>query len=310
MADKNLVLTLAKVIVATAWVDGEISPAEIASLKDLIFRLAQVNVDNGRPITTEEWARLEMYIESPVGDAERARLVQELQAILASPADKALAITALEELIRADGQVTDSEQTVTAEIKEAINNVQTGGLGRLPSMVRQAIQRRSAAVAQAPNREEDFAEYVKNKIFYLVRQRMQQEEQVLDIPDDTLRKLSLAGGLMARVARADQQVAMAESNIVIGALQANWHIDLVAATLVAEVALSDVCKDLDYYRMARDFFNITTDEERRHFLHALFAVAAAHEGVSADESENIRRMARSLHIRQSTFMHAKAQFAE
>ena len=48
MVDSNLILTLSKVIISTAWADGEVSHEEINSLKDLLFRLPN--------ITGREWA--------------------------------------------------------------------------------------------------------------------------------------------------------------------------------------------------------------------------------------------------------------
>lgn len=308
MADKNLILTLAKVIVAVAWVDGEISPEEINSLKDLIFRLANVGVEQGNPINSDEWARLEMYIESPVGAAERARLVDTLQASLQSETDKEMAIIALENLIQADGVVTEAETDVTASIKQAIESVKLGGVGRLRKLVGQAINHRTNTLIEAPNREDYFEDYVKNKIYYAVNQRLQASGQTLDLSAATLQKLSLAGGLMAKIAITDRRITMEESQIIINALQANWGVDANSATLVAEVAMSEISKDLDYYRITREFFNCTTAEERKQFLYVLFAVAAADGRITSAESEGIRRMARSLQLRQSTFIHAKSQF--
>jgi len=37
VADSNLILNLAKVVIAAAWVDGEIDHEEINNLKDLLF---------------------------------------------------------------------------------------------------------------------------------------------------------------------------------------------------------------------------------------------------------------------------------
>jgi len=67
MSDKNLILTLAKVIIAAAWADGEMTLEEINSLKELLFRLPRAG---GVQITGREWAMLEMYIESPPADAK------------------------------------------------------------------------------------------------------------------------------------------------------------------------------------------------------------------------------------------------
>ncbi|MCA9961211.1 MAG: TerB family tellurite resistance protein [Anaerolineales bacterium] len=308
MADKNLILTLAKVIVAVAWVDGEISTEEMSSLKDLIFRLANIGVEHGNPINGEEWARLEMYIEAPVGVAERTRLVEQLQASLQSEADRALAIVALENLVQADGVVTDAETDATTDIKQALESVKLGGLTRLRQLVGHAVHHRTAAVAQAPNREDFFEDYVKNKVYYAVRQHLQETGQQVSLSEADLRKLSLAGGLMARVAHTDQQVTPAEMQIMINALQANWGIDALSAELVAEVAAAEISRDLDYYRMTREFFNYTTEPERQQFLTVLFAVAAADGQVDAAEREGIRRIARSLQLRQSAFIHAQSQF--
>ena len=71
MKKQHLILTLAKVLLAAAWADGEMSHEEINSMKDLLFRLPQ--------LSARQWASLQMYMEAPVGDAERARLVDELR---------------------------------------------------------------------------------------------------------------------------------------------------------------------------------------------------------------------------------------
>ena len=169
MSDKNLILTLAKVIIAAAWADGEMTLEEINSLKELLFRLPRAG---GVQITGREWARLEMYIESPVGAAERARLVELLQAALRTPKDRALALSALEDLIQANGVVTDEEQAVVEEIKAAIEAVDLGMIGQLGRLIRGTAQRRSQAVADAPNREEYFEDFIKNKVYYAVQQRL------------------------------------------------------------------------------------------------------------------------------------------
>jgi len=301
-SDKNLILTLAKVIIAAAWADGEMTIEEINSLKDLLFRLPHAG---GTQLTGREWAMLEMYIESPVGAAERARLVELLQAALRTPKGGALALSALEDLIQADGVVTDEERAVAEEIKTAIEAVDLGIIGQLGHLIRGTVQRRSQAVANAPNREEYFEDFIKNKVYYAVRQRLNLGEVELDIPEADLRKLSLAGGLMARIAHVDREVTEDEFDTMVNALQAGWDITREAATFVAEVAVSKVSADLDYFRLTRQFSTSTTEDERVHFLDVLFAVADADGHVSHDEIEEIRRIARSLNLTHKQFIGAK-----
>jgi uncharacterized tellurite resistance protein B-like protein len=309
MSDKNLILTLAKVIIAAAWADGEMTLEEINSLKDLLFRLPRAGLDWGTQLTGREWAMLEMYIESPVGAAERARLVELLQAALRTPKDRAMALSALEDLIQADGVVTDEEQAVVEEIKSAIEAVDVGVIGQLGHLIRGTVQRRSQMVASAPNREEYFEDFIKNKIYYSVRQRLNLGEADLDIPEADLRKLSLAGGLMARVAHVDREVTEDEFSMMVNALQVGWDITRETAAFVAEIAVSKVSAELDYFRLTREFSTSTTEDERVRFLDVLFAVADADGHVSHEEIEEIRRIAKSLNLTHKQFIGAKLKIS-
>jgi hypothetical protein len=56
------------------------------------------------------------------------------------------------------------------------------------------------------NREDAFEDFVKNRVYYLVRERLRLSTAELVIADADVRKLSLAGGLMARVANIEGTV--------------------------------------------------------------------------------------------------------
>ena len=187
MSNPNLLMTLGKVIIAAAWADGEISNDEVNSLKDLLFHLPNM--------TAKHWAELDMYIEAPVDDAERQRLVAELQTVIRSESDRQMAVEALEEMVSADGVITDEEKAVVGEIKTAIQNADTGVVSVFSRLLRGPVQRRSEAVRRAPNREQYFDDYLNNKVYYGVRRRLDIDGDVsFDLPEATLRKLSMAGG--------------------------------------------------------------------------------------------------------------------
>jgi hypothetical protein len=111
---------------------------EINSLKDLLFRLPE--------LTGREWAMLEIYIEAPVGEAERQRLVEQLLDQLRTSSDKALAMRALDELANADGMVTEQERTVVEVIRSEIEQVGVGIFGQIGKMVSGSIARRQQAL--------------------------------------------------------------------------------------------------------------------------------------------------------------------
>ena len=309
MSNKDLIMTLGKVIIAAAWADGKITIEEVNCLKDLLFQMPHIGSNEEMQMTAQEWARLEIYIDAPVDEAERARLIEDLRLTLHKPDDKALVLSTLDAMIRADGVVTDEELAVVEQIKQALEHVDLSLIGQLGRLIKGPIQRRSEAVAQAPNREAHFEDYIKNKIYYKVRQRLNLDEARFNVSETDLRKLSLAGGLMAQVAHVDQIVTEDEFTAMVQALQVGWDIPQEKATLVAEIAVSEAGPELDYYRLIREFFSSTTPNERTDFLDTLFAVAAADGQISAQESREIRYITRDLGLSQAQFVEAKTKAA-
>lgn len=297
MAKQNLILTLAKVIIAAAWADGAVTHDEVNCLKDLLFRIPELNA--------RDWASLEIYIDSPINPEERERLLDDLQLALSSRSDKELALSALDDLIHADGEVTAEEQAVAEIIKSAIENASTGLVGGIGKLIQGPIQRRTEAVEAASNREAFLEDFIKNRIFYGVRRHLGESELELDLSEKDLWKLCLSGGLMARVAHVDREVKEGEFDAMVSALMEKWQLPKEAAAIVAEVAISAVAADMDYYRMAREFFNCTVESERAQFLNVLFAVAEGDGMVSHEEIEQIRSIARHLKLTHQQFIDAK-----
>ena len=297
MSNESVLLSLAKVMVAAAWADGEITNDEINCLKDMLFHL--------KGMTAQDWAEIDIYIESPVEEAERQRLVAELEARLASDADKTQALQALDQMVQVAGPADVAELAVIEEIKTSIQNAHIGGTGRWSLFTRGRVKSRAQAVQAAPNREQYLDDFVKNKIYYDVSRRLAQENIPAEISEDALRKLSLAGGLMARVAYADQQVSEAENQVIVQAVQKNWGISQVEAAVVVEMAASEVSKGMDYYRLTRQFFEVTSEDERLRFLDTLFAVAAGDGQASFEEIEEIRTISSGFLLSHQQFIAAK-----
>lgn len=307
MNDRDVLLKLARVIIAIAWADDEITNEEINCLKDLLFSMRQSGFDEVMQFNAEEWARLDMYIETPVDAAERERLVVDLQNTLSSPQQKQIALLALQNMVDADGFISESEREVVDEIREAIESVQVGMLGGLQRLVGGAMQRRAAAVADAPNREAYFDDFIKNKVFYSVSEKLRADGRELDISESDLRKLSLVGGLMAKIAQMDREVTEAEFNRMVEVITNNWNLGIEEATFVAEIAVSAVDVTYDIFRMMRELTTSTSEGERRRILVVLFAVGAADGDLSYEEIEEIRLIARGLNLTHKDFIDAKLE---
>lgn len=299
--NRNNLLTLAKVLIAAAWADGEVTVEEQNCLKDIIFHLT----DTGTPLSGQEWELLEMYMDSPIGADERARLLADLQDAVRSPDEKRFVLNALEQMALADGATPEEEQRVIHEMEQAVQESETGLMDGINRLLGGALQRRSAAVQNMPNRDDYFEDFLKNKVYYEVSRQLREKGKSLDLPDEELRKLGLAGGLMARIAKVDQTVTAEELQAMADMLAEQWDLPPEAAEYVAKVANSSLDVNYDYYRMTREFATSTTLDERRAFLVALFVVAGADRDVSFEETEEIRLVSRGINVSHQDFIEAK-----
>ncbi len=297
MASARIIMPLAKVIIAAAWADGDVAPEEINSMKDLFFG----HLD----LSGQDWSRLDMYVEAPVEQVERERLVHELNEQLRSRADQEAAIEALNSLVAADGQETDAERAIVDEIIAAIEAENVGIFKQIRSLFQAPVQRRSQALQHAPNREDHFEDFIRNRVYYGVRRRLDLGESTLEIGEEELRKLCLAGGLMARIAHADRQVSDKEIAAMVAVLISDWDLQRNTAEFVAEVAISEIGPTMEYYRMARQFFAVTTETERKKFIQVLFGIALADGEISNLEHEEIRSMNNVLKLTHQDFIAAK-----
>ena len=241
MAKHPLVMALAKVIIAAAWADGELSLDEINDLKRLLAELGQTGGQFA--LTADEWAELEMYLSSPVEAAERTRLVDDLRDLIATSEERQMVLHAIQRLVAADRVVTPVEREVVQAIQQALERDSQSVLHQLGRAFRVALGIR----APGPNREELLPEFLRNRIYYTLHMRLGQDIDALGIDRDELHVLTLAGGLLALIARVDDQVTPAEHDRIVTILKEWWHLDHTRATLVAEIALTKSASNLDFF---------------------------------------------------------------
>lgn len=295
-------MTLAKVIIAAAWADGELANDEVNSLKNLLAELGQTVGSGEMALTMQDWAELDIYLYSPVGADERRRLVEELAAAMRGPRDKALALTALDQLLGADRVTTEAERAVAAEIRSALERADAGPLAAFGGLLRRGFGVRAAG----PNREQYLDEFLTNRVYYAVRVRLgKSPEEGLGIPADEARKLALAGGILATIARVEAGVDEHERARIIAALERGWGLSHDRAELVTEAAIAESEANLDPYTLTYAFAQSATVDERISFLDALFAVAAADGAISSEESAAISRITSSIRLEQRHFVEAK-----
>lgn len=297
MVETDLILTLAKTLIAVSWADGELTRDEITNMKEMLARIPDLNA--------RQWMSVEMYIESPVDDAERARLVGELQMLAQTPENKALVFQALDDMLAWTDEVSPEERQALDEVKAAIESGGNSGSMRGLSRLFRGRSASQPVPVDGPNREDHLDDFITNRVYYAASQRMARGEAALDLPDAQLRKLSLAGGMMAKVAAANPQITDQEMTVMTGALQTHWQLSGDEAMFVVDVALSQLSSELDDYRLASEFANVTDYDERCQFIDLLFVIANADGGITDPEIEEISTLSNVLSLPRQRFFEAK-----
>jgi uncharacterized tellurite resistance protein B-like protein len=297
MADKRFILELGKLLIAAAWADGTLSTTEINGLKELLFQLPD--------ISGEEWMELELYMASPVGEAERQRLLDRVLGGMGSAGDKALALETLEKLMPSGASESDQQREAVQQLRDDLELGSGGFMEHLRRPFRRMLNLRGEHYSEEHDRESRLEDFIKNTIYFQVTMALRDRGITFDLPDVEIRKLCLAAGLMARVAGVDHVVSSEETMAMGKVLQRRWTLTGEQAQLVAEISHHRIFRGLDSVRLVKRFKELTTRKEREEFLHCLFEVANAADQTSFEEIEEIRSLAQGMDLSHQDFLDAK-----
>ena len=297
MAEKQFVLDLAKLVIAVAWADGKLVSEELNAVKDLLFMVPD--------LTGEDWRQLELYMDSPVTPEEREVLLKRVVGSIRWTEEKRLIIDTVTRLVESDGALTPAEAMALAQVKRDVEQASTGLLAHLTQTIQGAMGKRRSRVGAGPRREERLDDFIKNRVYYHLVTELEKRGQRLNLPDAQIRKLCLAAGLMAHVAWVDREVAPEEKRTMTQALIERWNLSDIEAQLVTEIGCSQAVKGLDLVRLAWNFFDQTTHQERNDFVRVLFQVANATQKTSSEEIKMIEFIAKSLKLAHQECIEAK-----
>ena len=302
MPSHQFVMNLSKLVIAAAWADGEMDNSEINALKDMLFAFPN--------LSDQDWRVLNMYIDTPVSSDDAGLLLKSVLDEIRTPEDREFVISTLTGLFEADGKITEEEQVFLEQIKEDVTGKSTGFLSHVNSFLKGAIKKRITGSGSGLEREERIDDYLKNTIYFQLVSRMESTGIHIELPDEEIRKLCLAAGLLARIAWVDRDISEEETKEIRQIISESWEMPEEEAQLIAEISVSQIAKGLDYFRLTRNFYENTTNDERKDFLKILFRIANSTDNTSLKEIEEIRTIANHLHIGHKDFIEAKLSVSD
>ena len=297
MIDSPIAKSLGKVLIAAAWADGEIQNEEIECLKDLLFQLPEIG--------EQGWEELKHLLRKPITPKERRDFVNELKILLSTEEERAFALYALDRVIHADGVATKREKATVQSMKAAIWKVTTKTIEKIDGLMKIPIEKRAQVSTEKLKEVCAIDTVLEERVTDMKSGRFS-----TTIDDTEMRKLCLAGILMARIVGADGVIDNNEVAQTVRYLQEKWKLSTEEAHFVIMVSLSDKVEDLDLIRVCRHFYELTNEAERIQFLDVLFQVGMEDGQLTEDEIDEVINITANLKLEHDHFQSAFSRVLE
>lgn len=118
--------------------------------------------------------------------------------------------------------------------------------------------------------------------------------------------------IMGRVAHADRQFSIEETQAMEEIVGKLAHLPEAQAVLVVEIAKSQnrLFGGTENFLVTREFAEISTPDQRQELLDCLFAVSAADDSISSVEEAQIRQIASELGFSHREYVEARSVYSQ
>lgn len=118
--------------------------------------------------------------------------------------------------------------------------------------------------------------------------------------------------IMGRVAHADRQFSVEETQAMEEIVGKLAHLPEAQAVLVVEIAKSQnrLFGGTENFLVTREFAEISTPDQRQELLDCLFAVSAADDSISSVEEAQIRQIASELGFSHREYVEARSVYSQ
>lgn len=132
------------------------------------------------------------------------------------------------------------------------------------------------------------------------------------LPEDRGRLFACFAYVLARVAHADLQFESGELAAMQDVLQRCAGVSADEARIVVEIAQSEVDElgATQNYLVTREFGRLSSPAERMQLLECLYAVAAADDSITGDESVEIMNIAEEIGLSRQDAVAVRSRFRE
>lgn len=124
--------------------------------------------------------------------------------------------------------------------------------------------------------------------------------------------VALYASILSRVAHADLYMSEEETKAVLTIVMKIGGLNEAQAVLVTEIAKNQnkLLGGVENYLITREFAKVAGVQQCFEIMESLFAVAAAEEGISAEENQEIAKIADEIGLSRQDFLAVRSKFRE
>jgi uncharacterized tellurite resistance protein B-like protein len=274
-----------KILIAAAWADDRLSPAEIRTLSYYLQRLR---------ITAKEYESLRPLLEQPIPREEAQALIEEQLRLLSGTEEQRTLVAAVEGLLTSDDKLTAPEAKFLRELRQMTHNLPTAQvfISRLKTLWSDEKGPPGDAEGQVSvDRfiQQRLLEHFRGRIA-LTRARAGMAPDD-GIADRDLYRVVLWAGLLGRVADADNELRPAEKDQLLDILRGvAGEMPEPDLQVVADASLDGSMSGIELKTLTGELLKLASGELGA-LLDSLFLVAAADGKLLESEAKVIREIA-------------------
>ena len=284
-----------KVLACVAWADEEVTNAELNFIKQFVRRF---------DLSGDEWMQVDLYLSEKVDAEEMRQVTRRFFSRVHRSKERRMLVDAVENLLRADENLTDTEQEWLRDLQEVVSGAKKTVffLDGLKSLLRIGGENQKGT---DEGRDADLHDFIHNRVLFKLRRRLGSERLEECGTPAKLKKLTLSAALLGRVGYVDNEFLPQEEAFMKKVLSETWGASPPVAEVITEIAIETVRHGVDLHRLVKEVKETMSKPEKKNLLEGIFALAMAEGRMSNEEVEEIRKIAYMLDFSHKQFIDAK-----
>lgn len=286
---RALNVAVGKVLIAAAWVDGQINQYELECIKSVILRLPD--------ITFEDWRKLKIYLAYPLSKPEQENVIRNFSDKVFSKGHSKHAWSCLLKVLNADGTINIAEKKFANALDSEMSVSSRGALRKLKYFLfKSTIESQPGWQKKLEGREKFIHEFFDNPVYFVFRKALLAESISVVQSKPELQNICLYASIISWFAKLDGKVSACEKEFIVKTLIQNCNLKKDVANCIANVSTSTDLSELELANLCTSFAEESFSEQRKELFRSVSRMVVIDNILTIDELESLRTVALYLKI--------------